>query len=175
MYQPINCANVLEAVLVLNQIGIDVDITSVIDGLYKAVWHARFEKIMDSPLVIFDGAHNPEGVSATTRSIKNYFGSKKVYVLTGVMADKDYNYMAKEISSISDKVFCITPDNPRALDASEYKKVFENLGLKAYAFKTVKEACETAKEASKQDGRALFCLGSLYMYGEVVKHCTKKQ
>ena len=167
-YQPINCSNVLEAVLILMENGLYISHPSIFEGLEKAEWHARFEKISDSPLVIFDGAHNPEGVEASVNSIRNYFGSNKVYVITGVMADKDYTYMAKKISEVAGKVFTITPDNPRALDAEKYKDVFLSLGVDAESFKTVKEATECAILKAKQSGKALFCLGSLYMYGEVV-------
>lgn len=173
-YQPINCSNVLEAVSVLCMNGYYITQPHVIDGLKKAEWHARFERISDTPLVIFDGAHNPEGVEATVESIKSYFGSAKAYALTGVMADKDYSYMASRISEIADKVFCITPDNPRALDAQKYAEVFKALGKEAVAFKTVKEAAECAISSAKASGKPLVCLGSLYMYGEIVKEIKRK-
>lgn len=172
-YQPINCSNVLEAVLVLNEIGLDINIPHVIEGLSKAEWHARFEKILDTPLVIFDGAHNPEGIVASIESIRNYFGSSKVYILTGVMADKDYGFMAKKISSVAGKVFTLTPDNPRALDSEKYAQVFTSLGIESKNFKTVKEATKCAILESKNDGKPLFCLGSLYMYGEIIKEIQK--
>lgn len=167
-YQPINCANVLEAVTCLCEKGLYITIPQVIEGLKKATWHARFERILDTPLVIFDGAHNPEGIEASVRSIRSYFGSNKVYTLTGVMADKDYSYMAKKIAEVSERVFCITPDNPRALSAEKYAEVFDGLGVRSEHFKTVKEATKCAILEAKKAGKALFCLGSLYMYGEVL-------
>ncbi len=174
MYQPINCSNVLEAVSVLCEHGFYITQPHVIEGLKKAEWHARFERILDTPLVIFDGAHNPEGIEASVESIKNYFGSAKVYALTGVMADKDYTYMASKICEVADKIFCITPENPRALPAEKYAQVFQSLGKEAYAFKTVKEATQCAISRAKEDGKPLFCLGSLYMYGEIMKEIKRK-
>ena len=168
-YQPLNCANVLEAVSVLCSHGFYITHPQVMDGLKKAEWHARFERISDTPLVIFDGAHNPEGIEASVKSVKDYFGSARAYVLTGVMADKDYSYMASKICEVADKIFCITPDNPRALPAEKYAEVFSSLGKEAHAFKTVKEATKCAILSAKTDGKPLLCLGSLYMYGEVLK------
>ena len=172
-YQPLNCANVLEAVCILADYGLRFDHPHVLDGLAKASWHARFEKINENPLVIFDGAHNPEGVDACVDSIKSYFGSSKVYILTGVMADKDYNYMAKTISSVADCVYTVTPDNSRALSSEEYSKVYESLGVPSKSFKNVKSAVECAIFEAKRNGKALFCLGSLYMYNEVVTAIKK--
>ena len=168
-YQPINSSNVMEAICVLADNGLRIDHPHVIDGLAKARWQARFEKIMDHPLVIFDGGHNPEGVDACVDSIRNYFGSGKVYVLTGVMADKDYTYMAKKISLVAAHTYTVTPDNPRALSSEKYSEVFESLGVPSKSFENVKSAVECAIFEAKRDGKALFCLGSLYMYGEVVK------
>ena len=174
-YQPINSANVMEAICVLADNGLRIDHPHVIDGLAKARWQARFEKIMETPLVIFDGGHNPEGVDASVDSIRNYFGSNKVYVLTGVMADKDYTYMAKKISSVAARTYTVTPDNPRALSSEKYSEVFESFGVPSKPFENVKSAVECAIFEAKRDGKALFCLGSLYMYGEVVKAIKKTE
>lgn len=167
-YQPENCSNVLESVEILNKNGLNIDGNAVKNGLAKAMWHARFEKILDTPLVIFDGAHNPEGISVATKSIKQYFKNERVYVLTGVMADKDYTYIANCISQIADKVYCITPDNARALSAEKYSEVYGSLGVSSAPFENVKSAVECAIFESKRDKKALVCLGSLYMYSEVV-------
>lgn len=166
-YQPKNCANVLESIDILKANGLKISPKNVKIGLEKAVWHARFERVFDSPLVIFDGAHNPEGILASTQSIEQYFRNERVNVLTGVMADKDYTYIANCISQIADKVYCITPDNPRALDAKRYSEVYKSLGVNTEPFENVKSAVECAIFESKRDKKALVCLGSLYMYSEV--------
>ncbi len=168
-YQPLNCANVLSAVKILKENGVQISDENVKSGLLKAKWSARFEIISQNPLVIFDGAHNPEGVCASVASVENYFENERLLVLTGVMADKDYNYIANQISKIADEVFCITPDNPRALNAEEYASVFSSLNVKANGYKTVKEAVECAILKAKTEKKALVCLGSLYMYGEILK------
>ena len=117
--------------------------------------------------MIFDGAHNPEGIEVAVSSIKHYFGDKKVCVLTGVMKDKDYVYIASKLAEVSDGAVVITPDNPRALDAVEYARVLAAKGVSAKAYNTVKEALEAGKRLATLNDTALVCLGSLYMYKEV--------
>ena len=129
--------------------------------------NAMIEKIVQDPLVIFDGAHNPEGIDAAVQSVKYYFGTKKVAVLTGVMRDKDYEYVATRLSEIADRAFCIKPDNPRALDAQEYARVLECRGVQASAHDSVQEAFSRAKAFAKESGSVLVCLGSLYMYEQI--------
>ena len=169
LYQPLNAANVLCAVEILKDQGFKIDENAVREGLLAARWPARFEIISRDPLVIFDGAHNPEGIEKAVESIKRYFGDEKVAVLTGVMKDKDYNYIARKFSEIADRAYTITPQNPRALPAEEYARVLESVGIKTTAYDSVAEALADATAHAKAWGSPLVCLGSLYMYCEVIE------
>ena len=120
-------------------------------------------------MIIADGGHNPEGIDGAVKSIRTYFGDRKVGIVTGVMADKDYRYMAGRMAEVADRVFCLTPDNPRALPADEYASLFASLGVSATAAYSVQEALTGAVAWAKQTNAPLICLGSLYMYGEVRK------
>jgi dihydrofolate synthase/folylpolyglutamate synthase len=85
------------------------------------------------------------------------------------MADKDHGYMAKRIASVAEKVFCLTPDNPRALNANDYADEFISLGVDAVACESVVDAVDAARLEAEKRGLPVVALGSLYMYGEVVK------
>jgi dihydrofolate synthase/folylpolyglutamate synthase len=167
-YQPINASNVLTAVDALRLHGVEIGEDAVRSGLAAVVWHARFEKICKHPLIIADGGHNPEGIDGAVDSIKKYFGTDKVGIVTGVMADKDYQYMAGRIAEVASTVFCLTPDNPRALAAEKYAEVFESLGVHAVACASVREAVASAYAYAMDSDTPVVSLGSLYMYGEVV-------
>ena len=167
LYQPENAANVLCAVDVLRRQGMDIPDKAVYDGLKAARWPARFEKLMKDPTVIFDGAHNPEGIDAAVQSVKYYFGKQKVAVLTGVMRDKDYEYVASRLSEIAKRAFCIKPNNPRALDAGEYAQVLMRNGVEASPHESVEAAFHEACAFARATGSVLICLGSLYMYEQI--------
>ncbi len=167
LYQPKNAALVLDAVDILRKNGMDIPETAVLEGLKRAVWHARFEIVGRDPLVIFDGAHNPQGIEQAVKSVKQYFGGEKVYLLTAVLKDKDYTGIAKMLSEIADKAFTMTPDSPRALDAADYAKVLQQAGIPATSFDSISAAFEAAKAAAKADGKPLVCLGSLYVYASL--------
>lgn len=166
-YQLINACNALTAVKILGEVGIQISEESVYSGMEAAKWPARFEILSKEPLVIFDGAHNPEGVSSCVESIKKYFASDRVIAVTGVMADKDYRYIADRIGEVAACVMCLTPNNPRALSSKEYAKEFLRQGVEAHSFDTVEEAVCSALKMAKEKGMATACLGSLYMYSEV--------
>ncbi len=168
LYQPRNTASVLTAVSILRKRGLSIPDSAVYSGLADARWRARFEIIGTDPTVIFDGAHNPEGIAAAVESIKHYFGEKKVVIFTGVLRDKDYSYIAERLSEVADRAFTITPDNKRALSGEEYAKVLCGYGVKAVACNSIKEALDKGKEAASEENTALCCLGSLYTYVEVI-------
>lgn len=175
-YQPVNAVNVISAVKLLKCNGFNISQEAMRNGLYKTVWPARFELLCDSPVVIADGAHNPEGIENAVVSIKKYFGEEKINIVSGVMKDKDFEYIAQALSEVARCVYCITPDNPRALSADEYKAVFYEKGVKATACKSVSEAVLKAMEDSAAKGIPTVALGSLYMYSEVadaVKNFSK--
>ena len=172
-YQPLNATNVLSAIDILKKSGYGIPERAVYDGLKAVKWPARFEIISRDPLIIADGGHNPEGIDSAVSSIEKYFGEEKVAIITGVMADKDYCYMASRISSVAKKVFCLTPDNPRALKAGEYANVFKTLGVEAVACDSVDSAVSSAIAWAKENEASIVSLGSLYMYCEVAAAIKK--
>jgi dihydrofolate synthase/folylpolyglutamate synthase len=167
-YQPLNAANALTAIDLLREMGVEIGEDAIKKGLADVVWHARFEVICKDPLIIADGGHNPEGIDGAVESVKQYF-REKVGIVTGVMADKDYKYMAGRMAEVAERVFCLTPDNPRALAAEDYARVFEALDVSSEAFGSVDDAVKAAATWGRENNLPVICLGSLYMYGEVIR------
>ncbi len=174
MYQPRNAAAVIKAVELLQERGLTIEEQALRKGLQQAEWHGRFEIIDRDPLMIFDGAHNPQGIRWAVKSIREYFGEQKVCLLTGVLRDKDYAAIADDLAAVADRAFTITPDSPRALQAEEYAQVLRRAGMKAEAFSTLQDALIAARHGAKQEGKPLICLGSLYVYAELMKELEVK-
>ncbi len=168
-YQPRNAAVVIRAVEMLREMGLTVSDAALRVGLRNAMWHGRFEIISKDPLILFDGAHNPQGIGSAVESIRYYFGDKKIYVLTGVLRDKDYQAIATDLATVSDRAFVMTPDNPRALSASEYADTLRQKGMEATAYGSLTEALEAARGAARRDSVPLICLGSLYVYSSLIQ------
>lgn len=167
LYQPHNAANVLTVIDVLRDRGLTIPDTAIREGLASVKWPARFEVLSKSPLIIADGGHNPEGIDAAIESVKTYFKGEKILLLTGVMADKDYTHMVSRMAEVTSRAFCVRPANDRALDPAKYAESFREIGIPAEGYATVAEGVRAAAETAQAEGKALLCLGSLYMYGEV--------
>ena len=167
VYQPYNAATVLTAVQTLRDHGYSIPEAAVRSGLRRVYWPARFERLSDDPIVIYDGGHNPQGIAAAKQSIHAYFGEETVLLLTGLMGDKDYSLMVGELAPIAEQVYTVTPDNPRSLAADKLAEVYRACGADATAFSTVEEAVAAAINDARARKKPLFILGSLYLYCEV--------
>lgn len=167
-YQPENAQNVLFATQLLKNEGLTIPDEAIKEGLRTVRWPARYEVVSTKPLILCDGGHNPEGIESAVSSTKMYFKDEKVLVVTGVMADKDHLYMAKCISTIAEEAFCITPENPRALKGEDYAAEFRSLGIRAEHADSPKEALERAISKANTENKAILCVGSLYMYGQII-------
>jgi dihydrofolate synthase/folylpolyglutamate synthase len=169
LYQPMNAANVIEAVEILRSNGLEIGEEALYEGLLAAKWKGRFEKMCADPLVFFDGGHNIEGASAAIETVKRYFEGRTINILSGVMADKQYEEMVAIMAPVTRKAFTVAPDNHRSLDAEEYAEVFRAMGIPAESFGNYADAVAAAVKASWLERVPLLVLGSLYAYGSFKK------
>lgn len=167
LYQPSNAATVLETVKILRNQGLKITSEAVSKGLLSTYWPARFEVLSKEPVVVFDGAHNAEGIDAAVASIREYYKNGRVLILTGVLRDKEYEKIARRLSEVGAHAFVITPSNPRALPAEEYARLLCSLGLDATPCSSVFDGVQLGLSMAEESGYPLFILGSLYTYGEV--------
>ncbi len=169
-YQPENAALAVETALAL---GINQEF--IRSGLKKATNPARFEIIQKSPIVIYDGAHNKNGINALISSLRHYFPDwTGATFIMAFMGDKDIDgsFAALKSSGIMEasEVFAVkVKDNPRAAEAETVCKVAAAHEISATPFKALEEAYTTALKKNKP---AVIC-GSLYLYkdfDEVIKN-----
>ncbi len=177
LYQTRNTATVLTAVDVLRENGIVISDSAVDAGLDAARWSARFEILREAPLVIYDGAHNIQGITGAVENIEHYLSPMtsdgRVVLLMGVMADKDHMGMIGMLAPLCDRVYTVTPPNARSLDSVGVEHEFESFGAAAEAFPILEDGVEAAMKYAMETERPLVCLGSLYMYADVKRAVRK--
>ena len=74
--------------------------------------------------------------------------------------------MYQPILSLIHEFVCITPDNPRKMEAAELAKYLQDVGAKATACATTQDGVRKAIELAGKDG-AILCFGSLYSIGAI--------
>ena len=171
MYQTRNAAMVCEAVDLLREEGLTISDEAVDAGLSAARWKARFEILSREPLVIYDGAHNPQGIAGAVENIRTVLSpltkDGRVGLLMGVMADKDHRDMIGMLAPHAAFAVTVRPDNARSLDPLSAAREFRECGVEAEGFADLHEAVRHAKNRAAEAGIPLVCLGSLYMYADV--------
>lgn len=166
-YQYSNAAVALDTIDALIARGFAISEENIVEGFANVVWPGRFEILRRDPLVIVDGAHNPNGVEELANCIKTYLPGQKVTFLMGVLADKDYVSMLNSILPMAKGFVTLTPDSERALSAEDLKKEIETrLHLPAVVGGTVAQGIAKAVEQADKDD-AIVIFGSLYQVGEV--------
>lgn len=159
-YQIENALTVIETV---KASGYNIPYNTVKTALANTFFPARAEIISKNPLVVLDGAHNPDGAAELAKILKKYEG--EAVALIGVMRDKDYNAVLRATLPFCRAAVAVTVENmPRSLDG-------KILAL------TAEEYCPTQiagnyDEAIKKtsefaDGAPVFVFGSLYLAGGI--------
>ena len=171
-HQPKNAALAIKAAMIVAERFPTVTADTIRRGIENTVWHGRFEVLSTDPVFIFDGAHNLDGVKSAVESIHTYF-QDKVICLTGVLRDKEYTEMAKEIATVSDTVITVTPNSPRALDSKDYADVLGQYIPRTYPSESITNGVRTALSLAASESRPVICLGSLYLYKDVVREWEK--
>lgn len=136
------------------------------EGFKNATWNGRLEVLSKEPLIVIDGAHNLDGIEALVKNVKKYFKYDKLYLLIGILADKDVKHMLKKIIPLSYEVVCLTPHSDRAELSEKLKEEVIPLNNKTESYDSYEEGFKAIKEkATKKD--MILGAGSLYMIGEL--------
>ena len=161
-----NAAVVLTAATELQKKGWNITDEDIRKGIATVVWPGRFELLRRKPLFIIDGGHNPQCIEALVKNIDDYLQGRDLIVLTGVLADKDFNCMYADVSRSAREFVTITPGNPRALSAEALADYLRQFGKPVTAAATVDEGVKMAIDLAGENGVVL-AYGSLYMLGDI--------
>lgn len=160
-YQVENAALAIE---VLTDLGISHEI--IRRGLLNTNNPARFELISENPTVIFDGAHNPDGMKAFLSSLARYYPDAEKNIIIGIMKDKDTDTVINLLKEYSEdtmsKIYTVNVDNPRAEDPKILQKKFSDAGFCAKCSYTLKNALTEAEK-----NRITVVCGSLYLHKDI--------
>ncbi|WP_334143982.1 bifunctional folylpolyglutamate synthase/dihydrofolate synthase [Rhabdothermincola sp.] len=136
----------------------------------------RFEVLGHFPLVIVDGAHNPDGASALADTMNDEFdvGGRRILVV-GMLAERDVGAMldALDVGSADVLVACTAP-SPRAVPAEVIAQIAQErfAGLDVEVVAGVEAAVNRALAIASEDDVVLVT-GSIYVAGAARAHLTR--
>ncbi|WP_026563416.1 bifunctional folylpolyglutamate synthase/dihydrofolate synthase [Bacillus sp. UNC41MFS5] len=134
------------------------------EGLKKAYWPGRFEMLSESPLVIIDGAHNEEGITALTHELSTRYPNRNIQIVFAALTDKKLDEMIGKLDKIASQITFVSFDFPRAAKAEELLKISQSANKlavddwKSYLSEEIK---------TLDSDNILVITGSLYFISEV--------
>ena len=161
-----NAAVALTTARVLQKRGWNITDEQIREGIESVRWPGRFELMRKDPMFIIDGGHNPQCIEALVKNIRDYLPGRELTVLTGVLGDKDFHCMYRDVAQYAKEFITITPANPRALTAEKLADYLRQFGKPVTACDVVAGGVRLAIEHAGKDGVVL-CYGSLYMIGDI--------
>lgn len=144
--------------------GLDIDERSIRQGLAAARWPGRLEVISRRPLVILDGAHNPDGFRVLDEALVELCPDRRIILVCGVLKDKDLSLLMRGAMSRAETVIATRPESGRARPVQELAEMARGFTANVLALDDLTEALDLALDLAGPDD-AVVVAGSLYLAG----------
>lgn len=171
-YQMMNASLAFYTMHILQDVH-DIPKNVLAEGLSKIKWPCRME--MAAPGVIIDGAHNEDGVAQFVSTAGYFAKENEITILFTAVADKHYHEMIGEICEgiHPSHVVATQIDGSRVVPAEVLAEDFRKAGCTdVCAEPEIGAAYE--KALGKKGSGMLFCVGSLYLAGELKAYLAKR-
>ncbi len=137
---------------------------AIASGIANAKLAGRFEIVRKRPLEIHDSAHNPAGMKVLAREVsKRKF--RRLILVFGVMKDKEYEKMLKNIAPLADEVIVNEPALERSAKAEQVARIARKYNKQTRVVEDVRASVREARKSAGKEGVVLIT-GSLYMLAE---------
>lgn len=126
----------------------------------KTVWQCRFERYSSNPLVVLDGAHNPDGMTELKKVVEKGFSPDEVVAIVSILKDKDRKHILEILRPVtSNIIFTSLAENPRGTMGEEiFALIDDKRGCNIE--NDIIKAFEQAKEMNK---KIILICGSFYL------------
>ena len=171
-YQMMNASLAFYMMHILQDVH-DIPKNVLAEGLSKIKWPCRME--MAAPGVIIDGAHNEDGIAQFVSTAGYFAKENEIPILFTAVADKHYHEMIGEICEgiHPSHVVATQIDGSRVVPAEVLAEDFRKAGCTdVCAEPEIGAAYE--KALGKKGSGMLFCVGSLYLAGELKAYLAKR-
>lgn len=171
-YQMMNASLAFYMMHILQDVH-DIPKNVLAESLSKIKWPCRME--MAAPGVIIDGAHNEDGIAQFVSTAGYFAKENEITILFTAVADKHYHEMIGEICEgiHPSHVVATQIDGSRVVPAEVLAEDFRKAGCTdVCAEPEIGAAYE--KALGKKGSGMLFCVGSLYLAGELKAYLAKR-
>ncbi|MDR2909197.1 MAG: bifunctional folylpolyglutamate synthase/dihydrofolate synthase [Oscillospiraceae bacterium] len=165
MHQVRNASAVLEALSAVSG-RFPLSAKAIADGIAGVKFPARLEVISKEPLIILDGAHNPDGARVLGEALELISG-KKIHAVMGMLGYKDVSRALAEILPRCHSLVAVpVKSNPNGMAPEELARLGKAFIADASSAPSAEEGVRLALSRCEPGDAVLVC-GSLYLAGEI--------
>ena len=138
------------------------------EGLARTKWPGRLEIVERHPLVIFDGAHNPDSANCLARELAPLAQRKRIVLVVGCSADKDLSSILAPLAPLADCLILTRyTQGTRAAPLEHLRLALApDLDAKIIGEPDPQIAKQKARQHAGMDG-VVVVTGSLFLVGEL--------
>lgn len=163
-HQGVNASLAITAASAFFGRALDPDV--VAEAMANVEIAGRFEVVRRNPLVILDGAHNPDGAEAAAAVLEEGFAVEGRRILVcGMLEGRDPVVMLQSLRADTfDMVITCTPTSPRAQPADELALAAASIGITCRVAPSIDQGIVWALDAATPSDLVIIT-GSLYLVG----------
>jgi len=167
-----NAATAVAALEVLAEKGFHISGDSITKGLAQVSWPGRLQVLSRRPLIVVDGAHNPDSARKLKQSLEQYFDFDRAILIIGTSSDKDLAGIVSELVPLFDKVIATHSIHPRAMPTASVVAELSRHGVAAAATEDISIALPLALTLAGE--KDLICVtGSLFVVAGAIEQAGK--
>jgi dihydrofolate synthase/folylpolyglutamate synthase len=152
-------------VAVESLLGHPLDVVALRGSLRAVSTPGRLEVVGRQPLVVLDGAHNPEGAEALAVAMREVFTWGRLHLVLSVSANKDLAGILEPLVPLADVAYAARNASVRSAEALPIAEAFSAQGKPVELFGSVGQALDAALAAALPDDLVLVT-GSLFTVGD---------
>jgi dihydrofolate synthase / folylpolyglutamate synthase len=135
-------------------------------ALARTTSPGRLEVVRRRPLVVMDGAHNPDAAAALASALTEAFTWDRLHMVVAMFADKDVEWVARLLGPLADRAYATTTSSPRAAPVERVAAALADGGVpEVERHGSVREAALAALAAAGK-GDLVLVTGSFYTVGD---------
>lgn len=109
----------IEAIYLLNE-QFPVKDEVIKSGLAHAHMDNRMEVVSTKPLIVIDGAHNPEAIEKLEKAVSYKYSDKNIHIVFACFRDKNISLMLPTLSLLTNDITLTTFNHTRARGEEDY-------------------------------------------------------
>jgi dihydrofolate synthase/folylpolyglutamate synthase len=168
-----NASVALMAIEVLRQYyALIVEDEDLFRGMGETKWPGRLEMVSNSPRILLDGAHNPEGAETLAAALTNIYSYNKLHFMMGMLSTKNHTGYLRHILPLVDTLILTEPDFHKKGNATQLAELAReilkelNRQVEVIVEPNWKLALTALTSRTEQDDLAVVS-GTLYLISDV--------